>query len=425
MFKKISYLIAMICLIIGGLVLLTIAPYHFYTIALTEGVSTSFLEIKKSSPSFYNGESFYFPKPDKEQSLDGDQFYTIFHFSNFEIPLPFNHPLFSFIPTIKIENTGPRLGGSFLDGKNSDLFSFIIERPQLFEASSSQQKIFTLPIFKNYIAKKNEIELWKDVFSKKLALPSHDGLSFYQSLLSLHSVSYEELVYNLYILFIRNQLFPKDTIRISFDDYSKHGLIEFRGTEEGYRHEKIFILENTMMYTMVFKTKIGQKNSERIREKLVKEITFKNSTIDSAIPIYAQYKNISYGRRIDQQGMTYLYAAWSHDTSNREYIRVIISFLERGKSNLKFLKPFYEYAYRRFGSSLSSDNGALVETAEEKLKRKVQEDLESELKTEEHKKTIKDEGSFSTSEEKIKYFLNKAKENKINSDDSSKVLIQE
>ena len=157
----------------------------------------------------------------------------------------------------------------------------------------------------------------------------------------------------------------------------------------------------------------------------MRETIYKASSVDSAIPIYAQYKNISYNRRIDQQGMTYLYAAWSHDLNNREYVRVIIMFLERGKSNLKFLKPFYEYAYKRFGSNLSSGNDALMETAEEKLKRRVKEELEEEVKKEEQKKNAQFEGNFGSPEEKIKYYLQKAKENKVNSDDKEKVLIQE
>lgn len=63
--------------------------------------------------------------------------------------------------------------------------------------------------------------------------------------------------------------------------------------------------------------------------------------------------------------MIYLYSAWSHDLNNRDFVRVIILFLERGKLNLKYLKPFYEFAYRKFGSTLSSASGYLNETAAE------------------------------------------------------------
>lgn len=123
--------------------------------------------------------------------------------------------------------------------------------------------------------------------------------------------------------------------------------------------------------------------------------------------------------------MTYLYTAWSHDISNRDYVRVIIYFLERGSSNLKYLKPFYEYSYKKFGSNFSGEEGNLDETNEEKLKRKSKEELEKEIRNAEDNSKPKTEGNFNSPEEKIKYYLQKAKDSKKNSDDDQKMLIQE
>ncbi|MDD4976074.1 MAG: hypothetical protein PHY93_17090, partial [Bacteriovorax sp.] len=83
------------------------------------------------------------------------------------------------------------------------------------------------------------------------------------------------------------------------------------------------------------------------------------------------------------------------------------------------------YAYKKFGSNLSSENDVLLETADEKLKRKMKEELEGEVKKEEQVNKPKFEGNFSTPDDKIKFYLQKAKETKTNSDDSEKVLIQE
>ena len=55
----------------------------------------------------------------------------------------------------------------------------------------------------------------------------------------------------------------------------------------------------------------------------------------------------------------------------------------------------------------------------------LEEELEEEVKKEEQKKNAQFEGNFGSPEEKIKYYLQKAKENKVNSDDKEKVLIQE
>ena len=424
MLKKTLFLTIALLLVAIGLTLFVIAPYHIYTLTLTEGVSTSFLAMKPSLPSFYDGQEMLFKK-DLGNAREDSALYNIFHFSNLLMPMPYNNPIFSLIPTIKIESTGPRLGATFIDGKGADMVSFMIEKTYKFETVSGDQKLFLLPIFRNHILKKSDNEVWKDLFSKKLSLPSNIGSSFYKSLLTLKNVSYNDLVYNLYILYNRNHFFPKDTLRISFDKQTNYGLLELPSDDPKYLMERLLIIEKGIVYSIAIRTKINDFAAEHFRERIIKETIYKVSTIDSAIPIYAQYKNISYGNRIDQQGMSYLFAAWSHDLVNREYVRVIILFLERGKSNLKFLKPFYEYAYKKFGSTLSGKDDLLLENIDEKLKRKMKEELEGEVKKEERAENSNFEGNFSTPDEKVKYYLDKAKETKTNSDDSKNVLIEE
>jgi len=300
-----------------------------------------------------------------------------------------------------------------------------VEKPYKLETISGDQKIFLLPVFRNHIYRKSEEEVWKDLFSKKLSLPSNVGQSFYESLFALKEVTYNDLVYNLYILYNRTHLFPEQTKKVSFNPVTGQGILELESDDPKYRVERLYLIEKGMIYSLTIKTKKGLAQSEDFRNKMLSEVKFKNTTTDSAIPIYAQYKNISYGNRVDQQGMTYLYAAWSHDLGNRDFVRVIILFLERGKSNLKFLKPFYEYAFKKFGSNLSADNEFLLETPDEKLKRRMKEELENEIKKEENANAPKFEGNFSTPDDKIKFYLQKAKEGKQNSDDSEKVLLQE
>lgn len=423
MLKKIIILTIAVLLLVGTGVMVAIAPYHIYTLTLTEGVNTRFLVMKPSAPVFYDGQDVHFVRVDNE---DVDKLlFREFHFSSFLLPLPFNHPAFSLIPVIKNESGGPRLGASFYDGKSAELFSFMLERPYKLETISGDQKIFLLPVFKNHIYRKTEADVWRDLFSKKLSLPSNVGKSFYQSLLALKSVSYNDLVYNLYILYNRTHLFPADTLKISFNHQTNQGLLELPSDDPKVRVERLYLIEKGMIYSLMIRTKRGIPQAENYRKKILREVKFKNSTTDSAIPIYAQYKNISYGNRVDQQGMTYLFSAWSHDLNNRDFVRVIILFLERGKSNLKFLKPFYEYAFKKFGSNLSGDDEFRLETPEEKLKRRMKEELESEIKKESESSSPKFEGNFSTPEEKIKFYLQKAKEGKTNSDESQKVLLQE
>ena len=177
MLKKMIFLTIALLLIVSGLALFVIAPYHVYTLTLTEGISTSFLVMKPTLPALFDGNEFSFNK-NLQTGRDDIALYSKFHFSNFLMPLPFNHPIFYLVPTIKIESSGPRLGGNFLDGKNSELFTFILEKSYKLETISGDQKLFLLPIFKNHIIRKSEEEVWRDLFLKKLSLPSNLGKSF-------------------------------------------------------------------------------------------------------------------------------------------------------------------------------------------------------------------------------------------------------
>lgn len=422
MIKKSLYLIIILALVLGAGVLVAIAPYHIYTLTLTEGVNTNFLTMSPTKSVFYNGEIVSYSKP--IGMLDEGLFQT-FHFSHFELPMPINHQLYNLIPVIKIEGQGLRLGSSFMNGKNTELFNFMIERPYKFETTSGEQKLFLLPIFKNYISRKSNDEIWADLFKKQLSLPSNEGKSFYDSLLSLRKVSYNDLVYNLYILYNRRFTMPESTLKMSFFAEKNMGIVELPSTDPKILIERIYIIEKGLIFPILIKTRKTDTQAMNFRQKFISEITYKSTSADSAISIYARYKQIPYNQRVDQQGMTYLYSAWSHDLENRDFIRVIILFLERGQTNLKYLTPFYKFAYKKFGSTLSSASGYLNETAAETLKRRITEELEGEVKNETDQETGRTEGQFAGPEDKIKFNLQKAKDSKINTDDAEKSLMIE
>jgi hypothetical protein len=419
MLRKFIYLIIALVLIIGAGFLVVIAPYHIYTLTLTEGVNTRFLQMDSTKSVFYDGKVVDIKH---SANMDDEGLYKTFHFYHFELPMPMNHLLFSLIPTIKIESSRPRLGARFQNGKNAELFSFMLEKPYKFETTSGDQKLFILPIFKNYISRKSLDEIWGDLFQKHLSLPSNEGKGFFESLIALRKVRYNDLVYNLYILYNRRFVLPADTQSFSFYKEKSLGIVKLPSDDPRILVERLFIVNEGLIYPVVIRTRLSDIPAMNFRTKFIREINYKSTNTDSAISIYGSYKQIPYGQRIDQQGMTYLYSAWSHDPDNRDYIRVIILFLERGKLNLKYLKPFYEYAYKKFGSSLSAASGFLNETPTETLKRRTSEELEAEVKKERERKAANFEGQFGSPEDRIRFNLQKAKDQNINSDDKEKVL---
>lgn len=103
MLRKFVYLVITLALFIKAGFLVVIAPYHIYTLTLTEGVNTRFLQMNPTKSVFYDGKVVDMKRPTR---MDDEGLYQTFHFYHFELPLPMNHLLFSLIPTIKIEAAG-------------------------------------------------------------------------------------------------------------------------------------------------------------------------------------------------------------------------------------------------------------------------------------------------------------------------------
>jgi hypothetical protein len=286
MLKNTAYLTITVGLFGVFIFLVLIAPYHIYTTTISQGVTTSFLDLKPTNSALFDGTE---NNRENLEKMYDSSLYENFHFSNFIIPLPLDHSLITMIPLIKIENNRPRLGADFQNSKNMDLFSFIIEKPYKFETTTGNQKLFVLPIFKNYITKKSNDEIWKDLFVKKLSLPGNDGSSFFTSLVYLRDVSYLDLVYQLFILYNRKFLIPDDTKALKFDSLSKVGMIELPHTESNYLKERLFIIEKGYVYPILITTRLRDQLALNFRTKFINELKFKSSSKDSAIPIYAKY----------------------------------------------------------------------------------------------------------------------------------------
>jgi hypothetical protein len=413
--KKIILIILILASVGVLFYLASIAPYHIYTMTLTEGVDTRFLKMKPTTREYYDGHEMLVFKEEEAVRITKSLFQKI-HLANFEMELPTGMPSLSMIPEIKIQSNKIRLGSSLIDAKNREYFAFNAEKEFLFDINIETQDLFLLPVFRNYLAKKSPQDIWQDIFSKKLSLPSNEGKGFKESLDALNEVSYYELVYNLYILNLRSRLLPEKIKSIEYDSESQVGLVIFEDSNN-LRVERIFVLNQGIVYPISIKTNLLYPLAKISRNKFIRTLKFKDSSKDSSVSIYAEYKNLEYRERLDQKGMILLFSAWSHDLENKDYIRVIIMFLERGQTNIKYLRPFYEYAYKKFGSTFSNEKDFLIESGEEKLKRKMTEELELEQKIEANKKTPIYEGQIDNQDEKIKSMLIKAKESKVNSDD--------
>lgn len=408
-------LLGVLCLLVA------IAPYHIYTLSLTDGVETRFLTFKAPYKEMLNGEVYELNRQDLLEYEDSSV-WKEFHFENYLLPLPIHHPNYVLIPLLYQDNEGVKIGADFINMRDVKIASFRTLPVRKFELSSGKENLFLLPIYKKMLDKVSAEKKWEDLFSKKLSLPSNEGKSFFESLKTMWTIPYDDLVYNLYVLYNRQIFFKEKVSEIRFDKKHNVGVAIMESADAKTLRERFYFFENGIVYTFELTSQKNGPQSKNFRFKILNALKVKFSTPDSAVSIYAEYQNLTYRQRIDSEGMTYLIAAWSHDIQNKEFLRVMISFLERGEQNIKFLKPLYEFAFKKYGTNLSSKEELVIENASERVKRKAKEELEKEIRAAENLKASKQEGEFETEDDKVKYFLQKAKDLKQNSDSTKKEL---
>lgn len=420
-------IILIIVLIAGGFFAVTLAPYHIYTLALSEGVDTDFIKTKPMPISMYQGGKYTFKKLDAVFSED-ESLYKTFHFDFFTLPFPFRHPLFRAMPLVEnLSKDKPNLGLRLMDTKNKMLAEFLNRDHFKFQLELGKHKLFNLPVYKKMILDKSLKDVFKDVFSKDIRIPNYKEMGMLNYILKIKKqYSYEDLVYNLFILKLRNEYLPKDARKIAFYAEKGYGVAEIDIEDEGekYLQEIVFILHRGIVYSLSLKSKRYTSEAEAYRRRLLQNLRWKESISgDSSVPIYGEYRELEYTKRIDQEGMLYLFAAWSHELHKKEFLKEMIQFLERGKENSMQLTPLYRFAYKKFGTTFSLKD-KLKEDAKARLERKIKEELEAELKREKNSNTDIDDSKFENEEKKVEYFLEKAKEGD-DSDTDEDILVVE
>jgi len=228
---------------------------------------------------------------------------------------------------------------------------------------------------------------------------------------------------------MRTTLFNSDTLlNLSFDKMLNAGIAEFTSLDNRYKSEVVFFLRNGIVYSIRTSTNKISDFAGDVRAMFFNNIQLNIRNQDYATKIYAEYKILPFHRRIDQEGMVYLFSAWGHTSDQKSFLKEMINFLERGEGNIKQLTPLYKYAYEKYGSSFSNRKDVFkkMESANDRLKRKIEEELALEIEKEEQKEANKvvEQGTnvFKNEKEKINYLLQKAKTEGVNTDLERKTL---
>ncbi len=369
-------------------------PYRLYSNWAQGKEWNRYYAIKDYNPAWLKPIPVEAIPPYKE---DYAQLWKEFPLRNAQIPLPVRHPLFQTIPMIESagEKSTPHIGITILNPTGREI-SRVYTLPLSMSPDHSQgQDLFKLPFVRNRIMKYSQEKLWHDLFTYEIKVTSK---------------TLDEMIYDLYILHVRSRLLPKGTLKYGMITGNK-ALIELTSKDKDYIVELIMTFSGGSIYSYVLRTEKNNDESRKLRSKFLENISF--NPVDSAMGkfLYKEFKQLSFSRQVDQEGMLYLLSAWSQETENVELMKEMIFYLERGRNNHLQLRPLYKFANKHFGKTFSTKKEFLEDDDQNlALQRKIE--IESIEKTQdaEKRKNATGEAIELTPDEKMNLYLKKAKE---------------
>ena len=149
--------LGIILVITSAFVAVIFSPYFIYQKAINRGFSSSFLSIEAADGFMLKPKEFKIKKID-EFMAQNERRWKTFHFSNYKVPLPLQHPTLDLLPVIQEKKGMAIFGGDIVDRKNSHKFKFIAGEILDLDYQIEKQKLFTLPVFKEDLEaiRKNE-----------------------------------------------------------------------------------------------------------------------------------------------------------------------------------------------------------------------------------------------------------------------------
>lgn len=312
------------------------------------------------------------------------------------LPLPVRHPFFTTIPILDFDKKAKslHLGMSFVGPGGR-------ENSRIYALPTGVQKdyttgvdLFKLPYVKNRIVSRSAEELWKDIFTKAL-VPENKPL--------------DDMIYDLYLLYIRSKLLPKETIRYGLITGTSKAIMELESKDKDYIMELVMIQDRGSIYSHVLRTEKNSEESRKLRSKFLTSISYSPTDTAMSRILYTEFKQLNFTRQVDQEGMLYLFSAWSQDTANQDLLREMIFYLERGSKYHKHLSTFYKYSYVKYGKTFTTRDVFTEEDEPEiALQRKIE--LEAIGKGYALKDKPTEAGPELTPDERMNMYLKKAKE---------------
>ena len=331
-------IIFFLCLtVFGGYIFLKGYPYRLYSNWIEGKNWNRYYSIQGYRSSFLKPISLEEIPPYKE---DYAQLWKSFPIRNAQVPLPVRHPMFQTIPLIEStgEKSEPKVGMIILSPNDREISRLYTLPTQIAADYSQGQDLFKLPFVRNRILKLPLDKLWADVYSFNIEVKSK---------------SLDEMIYDLYILHLRSKILPKETLRYGLVG-DKKAIIELSSKDKDYIVELIQTYDSGNIYSYILRTEKNNDESRKLRSKFLESISF--TPVDPAMSkfLYTEFKQLNFSRQVDQEGMLYLFSAWSQDLSNVDMLKEMIFFLERGRTKGLQLRPLYKFAMKHYGKTFTT-----------------------------------------------------------------------
>ncbi len=411
-------------LFVGLFFVIVFYPYFIYFQSISKGFSSNLISIAPNSQSLIIRGDFSSKKL-REFLPENEKNWKVFHFSNFDIPLPVENPVIQLYPRMDKVGELEFFGGYLNNYKGVNHFSFITGINFNFNYPVDKQKVFTLPIFKNFLESIPKEKMFELVFNKDLDIKNIDTTQKLKLLRKLWNIPYQDLVLNLFILQIRNDIFPKKTKSFSWYADKKFGVIELPGENPGLYKEMIFMLVKGNIYTFEWQLPQEELLSDNVRFRFLNTLKYHQSFPEIYIESYNNYRALPLGKKISSTGFTILYNGLTHDSSNKNYLISMIRDLKKGQGNEKYLDWLYSFGLKKFKLDLKIDQGSIDAARIEKEKSdKLEAEIKEAAKLKLRSPSSSDESPEISKEKKVEIFLKEAKEKGEELEDNEKVLIE-
>lgn len=274
---------------------------------------------------------------------DYPQLWKEFPIRNSLIPLPTRHPLYKVLPLVDTtpkENV-PQIGVILQRPNSLEITRLYTLPPSLLPDFSLGQELFKLPFVRNRIMKLSVDELWNEVFTR---------------VITVKSKSLEEMIIDLYILYVRSKILPPETVRYGLGKMKNQGILQLSSRDKGALVEMVLTMESGNIYSFILKTSKDDEESMKLRSKFLQQVNFSPTDAAMGRILYTEFKQLSFNRQVDSEGMLYLLSAWSQNPEKINFIKEMIFYLERGRANNKALSILYSYAFKRYGKTFATKN---------------------------------------------------------------------